>query len=131
ETALHDVLRSSLLGKYWELGRMRAELGPIRIDRHGARVDVTVPVQPGPTFRFGHVGVLGFLADRVPLIIRSGELATRSKVVFERMRLEHEFGDGASVEPVTATDVDTGRLDVTFLVNWRWPWQELRWLLWP
>jgi outer membrane protein assembly factor BamA len=110
-----------LSAAYWDRGFALIKVGEPRLIRHGPKLDVEIPVVEGPVFRYGTIA--GNVVN-APLGIRRGDVFSRSKVAAARDKLADLTG--ASVVPVTNVDVEHRRIDLTFELQWRWPWDVLR-----
>jgi outer membrane protein assembly factor BamA len=107
---------------YWEAGYANIRFGEPSVRRSGNRLVVAWPVDEGPKFRFGKVSTKQRIAQ--PIELRSGDVFSRSKVVRARDRLLADLG-AFDIFPLTKLDVDTATIDITFDIQWRWPWQAL------
>ena len=123
-----ELDRSLLLARYWERGLVDARILPPRIVRHGNRLDVAIPVEPGPVYRIGEVRVDGGFAP--PREIVPGQVFVRSRMLDGMRALETRLGTGANVTPQTEVDAKTHRIDLTLHVEWSWPWRALHLLPW-
>jgi outer membrane protein insertion porin family len=113
---------------YYETGHIQVHLDPPRTTRRGDKLEITIAIDEGPAFHVGRVALAIYGGDKLPLGLRTGALFVRSNVSAEVSRLEDVLGPGASVYPILTLDASTSRVDVTFHVDWRWPWHVLHWL---
>jgi outer membrane protein insertion porin family len=114
-----DILRIKAL--YWNRGKANVAIREPKIERHGASVDVSLPIEEGPTFRYGPIAVAALGAHR--LAIRPGQQFSRDRVVATIAELEAHTG--ASVLPVTRIDLTTNTIAITFEVTWNHLWQAV------
>jgi outer membrane protein assembly factor BamA len=121
-----------LLSEYFEAGMINAKLGTMRTHRHGDKLDIEIPIDEGDVYTIGttslRVGTSGmFGAPRVAIPLAYGELFKRSRVQTAREAIEQ--ATGASALPLTKIDNTLRRIDITFELSWRYPWDALRlWL---
>jgi outer membrane protein insertion porin family len=121
-----------LLNEYWEVGRANVSIGDARVRRTGDHIDIEVPIHEGPEFtigttemRIGDGRVIG--APRVAIPLAYGEQFKRSRVQAAREAIA--AATGAEVIPLTHIDHAHHRIDITFELTWRYPWDALRlWL---
>lgn len=121
-----------LLNEYYEAGMVNAHVGDARMRRHGDQLDIEIPIDEGPEFTVGtatiRVGQSGmFGAPRIAIPLSYGELFKRSRVQAARDAIMQ--ATGAEVLPLTHVDLAHERIDITFELTWRYPWDALRlWL---
>lgn len=113
-----------LQSEYWERGHLDVRIGKVVVQRRGNRLHVAIPIDEGPRYRVGTV--------RAPVAVplRPGDVFKRSQVVvaMEHLRTTLRPYD---VIPVTRIDKDARRIDITFDIEWRYPWDALRFWLSP
>ena len=100
-----------------------AKVGAPRLERHGNRLDVAVPITEGPVFRLGTLRGLV-----VPHTLHRGDVFVRSKVTSAVADLSAALD--ADVVPASTLDTEHHRIDLTFEITWRMPWSALRLLHW-
>ena len=110
-----------LFSVYVDRGRAMVKIGAPRVTRHGPKLEIEIPIIEGPMFRFG--SITGNLVH-ASLGIRRGEVFSRAKVEAARTQLIHLTGTRTTY--ATSVDVDHGRIDLSFEIQWRWPWDVLR-----
>ena len=71
-----------LVNEYYERGMIDAKIGTPRLERHGNKLDVAVPIAEGPVFRLG--ALRGLV---VPQTLHRGDVFVRSKVTGGRRPL--------------------------------------------
>jgi len=109
--------------EYWNRGYADVKIGEPRAHRKGDRLIVDVPIVEGPRFRLGRVATN--YAIGVPLGVETGEVFDRSKIAAARDRLQEMTG-AASVMPMTKLDSVHETIDLTFELEWKWPWDAFR-----
>ncbi len=121
-----DALATDLLyvsAAYWERGMLNVKVGEPKLSRRGAKLDIAIPITEGPVFQLGSITApLGFPAA---VGLRSGELATRSKLTTANNAMQAAIGEGANVYIRTAVDLDRKRIDISWEVQWRSPWDAV------
>jgi len=124
--------KTFLLNEYWELGMANASIGEARTRRSGDQIDVEIPIDEGPEFAIGTTTLR--LGDRIlgpphiAIPLAYGEQFKRSRIQAAREAIAAMTG--ADVLPLTHIDSVHHRIDVTFELSWRYPWDALRlWLL--
>jgi len=111
-----------LLNEYWERGHLDAKVGKPTVKRRGKRLHVAIPIDEGPRYRIGTIDA------PVAVPLRSGDLFRRSKVVEATEKIRTSLAP-YNVYPSTHVDKATRRVDITFEVEWRFPWDALRFWL--
>jgi len=117
-----------LISEYFERGMINADIGDPRLVRHGAKLILEIPVTEGPVFSIGTVSIPAAPGFEHGLV--RGELFARSRLADLRDRLQQLAGD-AFVTPQTFIDLEQRRVDITYQIEWRWPWDALRSWSWP
>lgn len=107
---------------YWDAGHANVRFGEPVATRRGKRLVVEWPVEEGPKFRLGKITIKQRVGH--PIALESGELFGRTKIVAARDRLRAEL-DAHEVDVHTDVDLETSTIDLTFDIQWRWPWQAL------
>ncbi len=120
-----EVDHMMLSSLYWDRGMTSVTVGPPRVRRDGDKLDLEIPIVEGKVFRQGRVQISNH-AD-LDLGLVPGAVFSRAKVLAAEQRLAAHTG--SEVEFEAAWDGD--RLDLTFTVKWRWPWDAWRSLLSP
>jgi outer membrane protein insertion porin family len=125
----HDELLISAL--YWDHGYANVRVRPRVITRKGKHVEIAVPIEEGPIFRIGKMeassaGIPIALPKVLP--IKPGDLFSRSKIVDARTVMEQKPGAGY-VLITTKVHVDKRTIDLHFEIEWRYPWDALRFWL--
>jgi outer membrane protein insertion porin family len=107
--------------EYWERGYADVQIGKPTARRRGKRVNVAIPITEGRRYR------LGTITAPIPVALRSGDVFRRSDIVkaLEDVRKLPV----TNVYPQTTLDKDAGRIDITFELEWRYPWDALRFWL--
>jgi outer membrane protein insertion porin family len=114
-----------LLNEYYERGHIDAHIGKPAVKRRGNRLHVAIPIDEGPLYR------LGALDAPVPIALRRGDVFVRSKMHEAIEAIRKQVG-ADYVTPITSVDKAARRIDVRFEIEWRWPWDALRfWLSQP
>jgi outer membrane protein assembly factor BamA len=105
----------------WNRGFAEAKIGKPRVVRRGRKIELAIPIEEGPRYRIGRV--------EAPLAVslRPGAVFTRTEIVAAMTYLQEQLG--TTVFPATHLDPATQRIDVTFQVDWRYPWDPLRFWL--
>jgi outer membrane protein assembly factor BamA len=122
-----DALESDrwyLLAEYWELGYAEVRMNAPSIRRHGNRVVLAIPIDEGPVYRIGKITTPIPLG--VPLGIAPGEVFVRSRVIAARDKLAERLGAAGYVQPAPHYDAARRVIDLQFDIEWRWPWDALR-----
>ncbi len=111
-----------LQAEYWERGYANVSVGEPRPVRKGNKLVVEIPIVEGPVFQLGQITTSHKIDAPIPLT--SGELFGRKKIVsaLERLRAQPGVED---VTPRTKVDVERRTIDITFQIQWRWPWHAL------
>jgi outer membrane protein assembly factor BamA len=107
--------------EYWESGHLDVWIGQPKISRHGKRIHVAIPIDEGPSYR------LGTITAPIEVELRSGARFRRSDVVKAMNHLQTELG--VEVYPQSQMDKAARRVDISFQVEWRYPWDALRFWL--
>ena len=107
--------------EYWERGYAQISIGKPKVTRHGKRLHVAIPVTEGPLYRIGTV------TAPVPVTLRRGEVFRRSRVV--KVMEELQKHSVTNVLPQTHIDQEARIIDITYEVEWRYPWDALRFWL--
>lgn len=124
-----DNDQAYLLDAYYERGMISASIGAVRTRRVGAQLELAIPIDEGPEYTVGTLALRAgpFGAPRVAIPLHDGELFQRSRVQAAIAALSSALG--ADVEPVTHIDQAHQRVDITFEISERVPWDALRlWL---
>ena len=111
-----------LLNEYWERGHLDAKVGRPTVKRRGKRLHVAIPIDEGPRYRIGTIDA------PVAVPLRSGVVFQRSKVVEATEKIRTALAP-YNVYPSTHIDQDTRRVDISFVLEWRFPWDALRFWL--
>ena len=125
--------KAFLLNEYYEAGMVSASVGDVHIHRRGDQLDIEVPIEEGPEFVLGtttlRIGESNVVPPpRVPIPLVYGEVFKRSRIQAARDAIAE--ATGADVLPLTHVDEAHGRIDITFELTGRYPWDALRlWLL--
>jgi outer membrane protein assembly factor BamA len=108
--------------EFFEVGHIDAKIGKPSVKRHGTRLHVAIPIDEGPMYRLGTIDA----PMRVPL--RTGAVFRRSDMV-KAVELIQQKLNPYNVYPSTQIDKTTHRIDVAFELEWRYPWDALRFWL--
>jgi len=111
-----------LQAEFWEHGHLDVKIGKPTVKRRGSRLDVAIPIDEGPRYRIGTIDT------PIAIPLRSGDLFRRSRVVAAVQAIE-KAGNPTHVYPQTHVDKDALRVDITFDIEWRYPWDALRFWL--
>lgn len=111
-----------LLAEYYEHGHIDVHVGKPVVKRKGNRLHVAIPIDEGPMYRFGAIDA------PVAVPLRTGDVFRRSKVTEAITAIEKSLGV-YYVTPLTNVDKTARRIDIRFEVEWRWPWDALRFWL--
>lgn len=106
----------------WERGFADARVGVPIVKRRRGKLDVAIPIEEGPRYRIGTV------TSPIPVPLQTGAVFSRTSIVTARDQLQKLLG--VDVSPATHVDREAMTVDVTFEVNWRWPWDALRFWSW-
>jgi outer membrane protein assembly factor BamA len=109
-----------LLAQYHERGYALAEIGEPVARREGNGLDVVLPIREGPLFRIGVVTVAG--TRRFPHGL-TGTVFQRSRVQAVREQIARASRGEVSIG--SRIDRDTQRIDISFEIEWRWPWDAI------
>jgi outer membrane protein insertion porin family len=122
EDLLADDLQR-VLAAYYDRGHLAVEIGELEIVREEGRIRIALPIEEGPIYRVGDLGVSGALtapeADYLRLLgLRSGEIFSRGRVMegIERIRAREA---PRAVEITPAVDLDRDRRTVDLEVEVR------------
>ena len=102
-------------------GHLDVQIGKPKMHRRGKRLDVAIPITEGPSYR------IGTITAPVPVALHSGSVFRRSDVVKVLEEIRKLSVD--NVYPQTTLDRDARRVDITFEIEWRDPWDALRFWL--
>lgn len=108
--------------EYYERGHLEVEIGKPRMVRKGKRLHVAIPIVEGPQYRIRSIDA----PIAVPL--RIGAVFRRSQVVAAAQAIEKQLAP-SSVTPSMHVDRDTRTVDITYELEWRYPWDALRFWL--
>lgn len=111
-----------LQAEYWERGHLDVKVGKPAVKRRGKRLHVAIPIDEGPSYR------LGTISAPIEVPLRSGDVVRRSSIMKAIEVLSQKLG-ATSVSPQTTVDRDARRVDIYFDVEWRYPWDALRFWL--
>jgi outer membrane protein assembly factor BamA len=108
--------------EYWERGHLDVKIGKPTLKRRGKRLEVAIPIDEGPSYR------LGTIASPIAVPLRSGAVFRRSEIVkaMDVMRAKLPLDN---IYPQTTLDKAARRVDINFTVEWRYPWDALRFWL--
>jgi len=111
-----------LTNEYYERGHLDVKIGKPEVARRGRRLDVKVPIYEGPRYRLGHIGA------PIATALEPGTYFKRSQISAAIVKLQEDLGADA-VYPNTAIDRETLRVDIEFQIEWRYPWDAVRFWL--
>ena len=117
-----------LTAEYYERGMVNVAVGDPTIVRHGSKLIVEIPISEGPVFHIGSVSIPGAPSFRHDLA--RGDVFVRSRISEVTNRLQQLVGSDL-VLPVTSVDLASRTINLTFTIEWRWPWDALRSWSWP
>jgi outer membrane protein insertion porin family len=131
ETFRQEVFERDLLllsAYYWDRGYANVRVGePTRtLSPDGRTIDITIPVEEGPTFTISGVHATGELLDSAKdtlhmLKVRPGNLFSRTVIATDRELLSTRYQDegyaDAEVLPLTKVDLPHRTIDLTFEVK--------------
>jgi len=121
-----DLDRMWMLDRYYERGMINARIADPRTQRRGNHLDVEIPIDEGPVFHLGALRMENGLP--APRGLARGELFVRSRITAYSRALEERLGYGSNAWPVSHVDLESLRVDLTWHVEWSWPWGALHWL---
>ena len=107
--------------EYWERGYADVQVGKPTTRRRGKRVNVAIPIREGPRYR------LGTITTPVPVALRTGDVFRRSEIMKAIEQIQKL--PVTNVYPQTTLHREAGRIDITFEIEWRYPWDPLRYWL--
>jgi outer membrane protein assembly factor BamA len=110
---------------YYDHGKANIRLGTPKTERHGNRVDVTIPITEGPTFHLGKVDVAAFDGHPETVGIATGDRFNRTKITAAMERIQQRIDPNDWVYPQTQVDLTNNTMDVHFAITWRHPWDSL------
>ncbi len=111
---------------YYDHGYLQVHIGDPAITRHGNSIAITVPIDEGPIFKVGKVGVAGDL--KFPKDELASKLTLKPKRVFSGTDMEHDvltlsdfYSDRGyafvNVDPRTQVDPATHRVGITYVIT--------------
>lgn len=124
DEAAFEYARWYLLAEYWDRGFVEVKIDEPVVTRRGKRIDVAVAIHEGPVYRLGAVHVTVPLP--FALAVKPGERFGRAKMLAAREAIEKALASyQVTVVPKTSVDAAARIVDVTFEVEWKWPWDAL------
>lgn len=115
-----------LEAEYWDRGHADVRVGIPRAIKKGHGLVLEIPIDEGPVFRFGTLSASHRLD--APIALTPGDVFGRTKVIKAREELRALPGVEDAI-PLTKLDHEHRTVDITFQIQWRWPWFALsHWL---
>ena len=111
-----------LAAEYHERGHIDVKIGKPIVVRRGSRLHVKVPIDEGPRYRLGRIDA------PVARDLKPGEYFKRSRVANAITKLRETL-HADYVYPRTTVDKEGLRVDFEFEIEWRYPWDALRFWL--
>lgn len=116
---------NTLLGKYYDEGYVRAEIGPpqVEVSEDKKWIYITIPIKEGEQYRVGEVDLSGdLIKPKIELMemveTKPGEIYSRSTLSKDVSRLAGAYGDEGyafvDIRPVTKIDDRKKKVDITF-----------------
>jgi outer membrane protein insertion porin family len=115
--------RRHLHAVYLDAGYADATTGPIKVERRGRKLAITIPITEGPRYTIGKITSLARSLDG--LGVATGDIASRKQLWAASDRLQQRL-DADWVSLDYKWDKVRHVVDVDFVIHWRWPWDALR-----
>ena len=119
-----DLVKVSDL--YYDHGKAKVRIRDPKTERHGDTIDVTIPIEEGPTYYLSKITVGAIDGDPETLGLAPGDEFNRERIHAAVELLEQRTDPDNWIYPETVFDETTHTIDVHFTFTWRHAWDPLR-----